>query len=107
MVVGCGWKAVRAKGPASLPVFPCPPDSLFHISGQRKELNNMSALPKFVYFEDDPLSRKVMELLLMRQGGYSDLTIFSESSEPIQKLRALPYKPNIIFMDIHMEPLNG
>jgi CheY-like chemotaxis protein len=64
-------------------------------------------MPSFLYFEDDPLSRKVMQLLLTKKLGYTDVTILENSHDYLTKIRALPYKPDIIFVDIHMQPYNG
>jgi CheY-like chemotaxis protein len=61
----------------------------------------------FLYFEDDPLSRKVMYLLLTRKLGYQDVTILENSQDYLKAIQALPYKPDIIFVDIHMQPHNG
>jgi CheY-like chemotaxis protein len=64
-------------------------------------------MTSFLYFEDDPLSRKVMCLLLTNQLGYRDVTIFDNTANFLKKATTLPYKPDIIFLDIHMQPYNG
>jgi chemotaxis family two-component system sensor kinase Cph1 len=63
--------------------------------------------PIFLYVEDDPMSRQVMRLLLMRTLGYTQLTIFEDSTDFTARLEALPAKPNVIFLDIHMRPYDG
>ena len=60
---------------------------------------------KFLYMEDDMLSGKIMELLLTGMGH--DVTIFEESTDFLNKVASLPVKPDIIFLDIHMEPHTG
>jgi CheY-like chemotaxis protein len=63
--------------------------------------------PIFVYVEDDPLSRQVMQMLLVRGLGYSRLTILEDSTDFFERVEALSPKPNVFFLDIHMQPLDG
>jgi CheY-like chemotaxis protein len=63
--------------------------------------------PVFLYIENDELSREVMKALLTRGLGYRDLTMFETSAHFEQHLERLKQKPDIIFLDIHMEPLDG
>lgn len=63
--------------------------------------------PVFVYVEDEPLSRTVMMLLLTKALGYENVTIFEDSRNFITKLESLGERPDIIFLDIHVQPLNG
>jgi CheY-like chemotaxis protein len=63
--------------------------------------------PIFVYVEDDPLSRQVMQMLLVRGLGYSRLTILEDSTDFFERIEALSPKPNVFFLDIHMQPLDG
>jgi two-component system cell cycle response regulator DivK len=66
----------------------------------------MMQQPTFLYIEDDPLSREVMAMLL--QGlGYSQLTMFEDSVNYMARIEALPAVPDVIFLDIHMQPHNG
>ncbi len=62
--------------------------------------------PVFLYVEDDSISRRVLQMLLLDL-GHSNLTLFEDSSDFLARLEALPEKPNIIFLDIHMKPLDG
>ena len=48
-----------------------------------------------------------MEMLLVRDLGYENLTIFKNSEDFIARLEALPAVPDVIFLDIHMKPYNG
>lgn len=66
----------------------------------------MSA-PIIFYIEDDELSREVMHTLLTRGLGYTSVTIFESSSEFELKLDTLTTIPDVIFLDIHMEPTDG
>lgn len=63
--------------------------------------------PVFLYIENDELSREVMKTLLTRGLGYRDLVMFETSEHFEQHLQELTKKPDIIFLDIHMEPIDG
>lgn len=60
----------------------------------------------FLYIEDDAASAKIMQLLL-RSLGYTHLYIFEESSDFLAKVASLPCKPDVVFLDIHIEPHDG
>ncbi|MBI5928781.1 MAG: response regulator [Chloroflexi bacterium] len=64
-------------------------------------------MPTFLYIEDDLFSREVMKLLLVDVLGFKQVTIFEDSTDFEQKLVKLSPIPEIIFVDIHMEPING
>jgi CheY-like chemotaxis protein len=61
----------------------------------------------FLYVEDDPTSRMVMEMMLTHWFSNTQLTIFEDSSEFTLRLEMLLPKPDIIFLDIHMKPYTG
>ena len=63
--------------------------------------------PAFLYVEDDIFSRQVLEMILTRIMGYSKLTLYEDSKDFMQRLRELPEKPGIIFLDIQVQPLTG
>ncbi|HLY25545.1 MAG TPA: response regulator, partial [Aggregatilineales bacterium] len=63
--------------------------------------------PKFLYVEDDPMSREIMKFLLTRMMKFPDLTIFDNSQDFLDKLRMLPHIPNVIFLDIQMSHHDG
>ena len=63
--------------------------------------------PNILYVEDDPLSREVMQALLKRQLGYRNVTIFENSEQFLERLKTLLPEPDIIFLDIHMQPIDG
>jgi CheY-like chemotaxis protein len=67
----------------------------------------MSSEPVILYVEDDLLSRQVMEVLLMRLMKFKHVTIFENSEAFMERLTALPHKPTLIFLDIHMQPDDG
>jgi CheY-like chemotaxis protein len=62
--------------------------------------------PSFLYVEDDPLSREIMDMML-KGLGYAQITIFENSQDFMQRIEALPSVPDVIFLDIHMKPHNG
>ena len=63
--------------------------------------------PTFLYVENDELSREVMHALLRRGLGYQKISIFESSVDFENQLKNLAFKPDIIFLDIHMEPIDG
>jgi CheY-like chemotaxis protein len=63
--------------------------------------------PIFLYVENDELSREVMKTLLVRGLGYQKVLILETSSGFAEQLANLNPKPNVIFLDIHMEPIDG
>jgi CheY-like chemotaxis protein len=66
-----------------------------------------SEQPTILYVEDDPMSREVMQILLVDLMGYSDVTILEDSTDFLTKVEALKTPPKVIFLDIHMQPVNG
>jgi CheY-like chemotaxis protein len=61
----------------------------------------------FLYVEDEPMSRMVMQMLMVRGLGYKNLTIFENSEYFIERLETLEQKPDVFFLDIHMQPYSG
>lgn len=66
-------------------------------------LENLS----FLYVEDDPSSRQVMDLLLTKAMKVGNLTIFADSKDFLHRLQSLAPLPDIILLDIHVEPYDG
>ena len=64
-------------------------------------------MASFVYLEDDAMSRHILELLLTRKLGYTDVKVLADSEGFLEKITALPFKPDVIFVDIHMLPHDG
>ena len=67
----------------------------------------MSKGYQFLYVEDDATSRMVMELILPYWDGDWQLVTFADSADFINRLEAVSPKPDVIFLDIHMEPHTG
>ena len=66
-----------------------------------------NSLLTFLYIEDDPLSRQIMSFFLINMMGYSQLIVWEDSARFAERFDELALKPDIIFLDIHVEPLNG
>jgi CheY-like chemotaxis protein len=67
----------------------------------------MSTDTVFLYVEDDPMSRDIMQTLLKRVMGFPHLFVFENSESFAERLSDLPARPNIIFLDIHVKPKDG
>jgi CheY-like chemotaxis protein len=63
--------------------------------------------PVFLYVEDDPISRKIMQMLLCNIMSYNRLILFEDSTDFIPRLEQLPAKPDVFLLDIHVHPHNG
>ena len=60
----------------------------------------------FLYVEDDPMSREVMTMLMGNVLDYP-IEIFEDSANFVERYQALERQPDVIFLDIHMEPIDG
>lgn len=60
-----------------------------------------------LYVEDDPQSRTVMKLLLAGRMGLEHVTILLDSADFSARVQQLTPPPNLIFLDIHVEPFDG
>lgn len=67
----------------------------------------MTDNPCFLYVEDDTFSRQVVNMLITRVLGYSDITIFEDSQNFMTRMSQLTRKPDVIFVDIQMSPHDG
>jgi two-component system cell cycle response regulator DivK len=63
--------------------------------------------PSFLCIEDDPPSREVISILLKDIMGFADVTVFEDSSDIISRVAALPFVPDVVLLDIHMQPYDG
>ena len=61
----------------------------------------------YLYVEDDPLSREVMQMIMENAMDIEHLTVFEDSLDFGQRLDKLLEKPDLILLDIHMMPING
>lgn len=60
-----------------------------------------------LYVEDDPQSRKLMRMLLKGRMNLEHVTILEDSADFVAKVAALDPQPGLIFLDIHVKPLDG
>ncbi len=67
----------------------------------------MTVQPIVLYVEDDPRSRKVMEMCLKLKMRLSNFTIFEDSSRFLERVQSLDPRPNLVFLDIHVKPNSG
>ena len=67
----------------------------------------MNEQPVVLYVEDDPLSRRVMSMLLAGRMGLTGITIFNDSRDFEARVGALDPKPDIVFLDIQVDPHDG
>ena len=67
----------------------------------------MPKVSSILYVEDDAASREVMQLLVEGIMGITDLTIFEDSYNFLERARSINPKPDIILLDIHVPPMSG
>src|SRR5258708_33056103 len=63
--------------------------------------------PAFLYVEDDALSRRIIDVMLRQVMGFSNTTIFDNSADFLDRLRALPTIPDVGFLDVQIRPHDG
>jgi CheY-like chemotaxis protein len=63
--------------------------------------------PSFLYVDDDPGSRRLIQIILTVVLKYSQVTIFDTSEDFMEKVRALPEVPDLIFLDVQIAPHDG
>jgi CheY-like chemotaxis protein len=61
----------------------------------------------FLYVEDDPLSREVMQMIMSNGMGVKKLSIFEDSLDFMSHLRTLDTHPDVILLDVHIKPVSG
>lgn len=67
----------------------------------------MTDKPAVLYVEDDLSSRQVMQILLGGRMALPHVTMFEDSENFVARVQALDPKPDVIFLDIHVEPYSG
>lgn len=63
--------------------------------------------PFFVYVEDDLSSRQVLEIILTRIMGYSNVRFYEDGVDLVSKLKNFPAAPDVIFLDLLLRPVDG
>jgi two-component system sensor histidine kinase TorS len=61
----------------------------------------------YLYVEDDPFSREIMNVAMTATMGVKTLTMFEDSANFMERLQSLPQRPDLIMLDIHLEPHSG
>jgi two-component system chemotaxis sensor kinase CheA len=61
----------------------------------------------FLYVEDDPLSREAITVILKRVMKAEHVYVFEDSKNFVERMKGLPHRPDIILLDIHMQPVTG
>ena len=61
----------------------------------------------YLYVEDDPFSRDIMQMLMENVMDVRNLTMFDDSANFIDQLKSLQPVPDVILLDIHVKPHSG
>ncbi|MDZ4766724.1 MAG: response regulator [Chloroflexota bacterium] len=61
----------------------------------------------YLYVEDDPLSREIMDVVMKSIMMVKSFVMFENSANFMARLEALPQPPDFILLDIHIEPHSG
>lgn len=61
----------------------------------------------YLYVDDDRMSREIMRVIMEHLLNVTQLFIFEDSERFMERLRALPLRPQLIMLDIHMRPIDG
>lgn len=61
----------------------------------------------YLYVEDDVLGREIMRMIMHNVIGAAAAYVFEDSANFMERLRALPRKPDLIMLDIHIRPHDG
>jgi CheY-like chemotaxis protein len=61
----------------------------------------------YLYVEDDPNSREIMQMLMENVMDVRSLSVFDDSKDFFQRLKSLRGSPDVILLDIHVKPYDG
>ena len=61
----------------------------------------------YLYIEDDSMSREVMNMIMKNALQVERFAMFEDSDRFTERLYELPFIPDLIFVDIHMKPIDG
>lgn len=68
---------------------------------------NSHSLSAVLYIEDDPGSRRIMQMVLWGRMRIPHIYIFNDSENFMERILTLDPPPQVIFLDIHVRPFNG
>jgi CheY-like chemotaxis protein len=60
-----------------------------------------------LYVEDDPRSRRVMQMMLVNSMKLPYVVMFEDSEDFLERVQMLDPQPNIVFLDVHVKPYTG
>lgn len=63
--------------------------------------------PAVLYVEDDPKSRRLMQMLLSGRMKLPHVTLLEDSQDFMAKVAMIDPRPDIVFLDIHVKPYDG
>jgi CheY-like chemotaxis protein len=61
----------------------------------------------YLYVEDDSMSRDAVQIVMRRLMGIENLHMFADSADFLSRVKALPARPDVFLLDIHVKPHNG
>jgi CheY-like chemotaxis protein len=61
----------------------------------------------YLYVEDDPLSREIMQMIMGTAMGIETLTMFEDSQDFLARVEAKVGTPTVFLLDIHVKPYDG
>jgi len=67
----------------------------------------MKQHPAILYVEDNLVCRTVMKIFLELRLGLPDVTVWDSSDNFARRLAQLAPRPDLIFLDLYMQPLDG
>ena len=67
----------------------------------------MTDNPIILYVEDDENSCQIMKIIVEDVLAWENLTIFTESSDFLQRIDSLSPRPTLVLLDIHVAPYTG
>lgn len=70
-------------------------------------MNSINPRTSILYVEDDPGSLDIAQVLFQEVMGLTRIATFTDSTDFLNRVRALPFTPQLILLDIHVRPHNG
>lgn len=61
----------------------------------------------YLYVEDDALSQEIMKIIMENSMGVERFTVFSDSTNFMERVNSLSPCPQIFLLDIHIKPHTG
>lgn len=61
----------------------------------------------FLYVEDNASNRRVIQMLFQKALVEHELAVFEDSANFMERVKALPQRPDVFLLDIHVAPYSG